>query len=388
VKKGKRPESRKAMSPMPVKAAAKGGKKMPPSSRVARAKPGAELIIENSADGIMTIDSERRILTFNAAMERLTGWKREEAIGRHCFEVLRLEDGQGINLCQLKCPLLRDVEGSYDLEGISATKDGRKLDVGINYSPLYSDDGVLQAAVANVRDMGWLRQIENLRSTLLATVSHEFQTPISIIKAYASTLARPDVQWDEATITDKLHAIEEESDRLSELVSKLLYTFRIDSGVIPLNRLAVDLPKEVYKVSQRLVKPTEAHKVEIDFPPDFPPVLADPEKIDDVLTNLLDNAIKFSPKGGKITVTGETSGNEALITIADEGVGIASRDRERVFDRFYRADSTSTKTTQGIGLGLHICKATIEAHGGRIWVKSRLGKGSRFTFTLPIAAEE
>ena len=128
--------------------------------------------------------------------------------------------------------------------------------------------------------------------------------------------------------------------------------------------------------------------MEIDFSPDFPPVFADPEKIDDVLTNLLDNAIKFSPKGGRITVTGETSGNEALMTIADEGIGIASRDRERIFDRFYRADNTMTKTTQGIGLGLHICKATIEAHGGRIWVKSRPGKGSRFTFTLPIAAEE
>ena len=107
-----------------------------------------------------------------------------------------------------------------------------------------------------------------------------------------------------------------------------------------------------------------------------------------MLTNLLDNAIKFSPQGGEITVNGKFSDNEVFVTIADEGVGIAPRDHERIFERFFRAENPSVKTSPGIGLGLHICKAIIEAHGGRIWVKSKLGKGSRFTFTLPIAKEE
>lgn len=351
-------------------------------------EPEAELILESSADGIMTIDENRCILTFNPTMERLTGWKKKEAIGRHCFEVLKVHDTQGTDICQIRCPVLREIRGPYDLEGVIVSKDAQKIDVGINYSPLPSPDGEQRRLVANIRDMGWLRQIENIRSTLLTTISHELQTPISIIKAYAGTLARPDVQWDEDTIRDKLGAIEEESDRLSELVSRLLYTSKIDSGVMPLNRLAVDLPKEVHKLAQRLVEPSELHTVEIDFPPDFPAVFTDPEKIEDVLINLLDNAVKFSPQGGKITIKGETSDNEVLVSIIDEGVGIARHDQERIFDRFYRADSSLTKTTRGMGLGLHICRATIEAHGGRIWVQSKPGKGSRFTFSLPIVQKQ
>ena len=215
---------------------------------------------------------------------------------------------------------------------------------------------------------------------LLATVSHELQTPISIIKAYASTLGRSDVHWDEQTIKDKVHAIEEESDRLSGLVSKLLYTSRLDSGEFSLNKLLLDLPQEVRRVAKRFAGRTEMHKIEIDFPPDFPPVAADPEKVEEILTNLLDNAIKFTPRGGTITIKGEVSENEALVTVADEGIGIPLRDRDRIFDRFYRVEDDSTKSTRGTGLGLYICKTLIEAHGGRIWVEGELGKGSRFTF--------
>lgn len=386
-KRRERSKSRKATTLEQVKIAASPTGKVDSSSELSEVKAEAGLVLESSADGIMTIDAERRILTFNAAMERLTGWRKDEAIGHRCLEVLRLEDTQGTNLCQIRCPIIREIKGSYELDGIIVTKDDRKIDVGINYLPLHSPDGRLLTLVANVRDMGRIREIENLRSTLLASVSHELQTPISIIKAYASTLARPDVQWDEDTIRDKLQAIEEESDRLSELVSRLLYTSQIESGVLPLNRLAVDVPKEVDKIVWRLTEITDAHKVEIDFPPNFPPILADPEKIEDVLTNLLDNAIKFSPRGGRITIKGKTSGNEVLVTIADEGIGIAPHDRERIFDRFYRAEDALVKRTQGVGLGLYVSKATIEAHGGRIWVQSRLRKGSRFTFTLPIAEE-
>jgi PAS domain S-box-containing protein len=378
-KAGKRP---------PVKAVSAPGDKPDSPPGEVNVEPEAELILESSADGIMTIDENRCILTFNPTMERLTGWKKKEAIGRHCFEVLKVHDTQGTDICQIRCPVLREIRGPYDLEGVIVSKDAQKIDVGINYSPLPSPDGEQRRLVANIRDMGWLRQIENIRSTLLTTISHELQTPISIIKAYAGTLARPDVQWDEDTIRDKLGAIEEESDRLSELVSRLLYTSKIDSGVMPLNRLAVDLPKEVHKLAQRLVEPSELHTVEIDFPPDFPAVFTDPEKIEDVLINLLDNAVKFSPQGGKITIKGEISDSEVLVSIIDEGVGITRHDQERIFDRFYRADSSLTKTTRGMGLGLHICRATIEAHGGRIWVQSKPGKGSRFTFSLPIVQKQ
>ena len=347
-----------------------------------------ESILESSADGIMTIDQERRILAFNAGMERLTGWKREEAVGNYCFEILRLRDSQGADLCQIKCPIARGAEGFIILDGTITTKDGQNVDVGMSYSVVRLPSGDLLSAVVNVRDISRLRQIENLRSALLATVSHELQTPISIIKAYASTLARPDAEWSQQTVRDKLQAIEEESDRLSELVSKLLYTSRLETGDFSLNRLLLDLPKEAHKVANRFAELTEIHKVEVDFPPEFPPVLADPEKLGEVLTNLVENAIKFSPQGGTITIKGETSGDKLLVTVADEGIGIPLRDQEQVFDRFYRVEDSLARPTQGTGLGLYICKTIIEAHGGQIRVDSEAGKGSCFTFSLPIGEEQ
>ena len=317
-------------------------------------------------------------------MERLTSWKKEEAIGGYCFEVLGVRDGEGADVCQTRCPIVRNAEGLSSLDGTITTKDGQKVDVDISYSLAHSPRGGPLTTVVNIRDISRLRQIENLRSVLLTTVSHELQTPISIIKAYASTLARPDAEWSQQTVRDKLQAIEEESDRLSELVSKLLYTSSLETGNLPLNNLLLDLPREAYKMARRLAEGTEIHKLEVDFPPDFPPVLADPEKTGEVLINLAENAIKFSPQGGTITIKGEVSGNEVLVTVADEGIGIPLRDQEHVFDRFYRVEDCSGHRAQGTGLGLYICKTLVEAHGGRIRVDSELGKGSCFTFSLPL----
>jgi PAS domain S-box-containing protein len=345
-----------------------------------------ESILESSADGIMTLDSERRILSFNASMERLTGWNKDEIIGKHCFEIIKLVDSNRTDVCQTRCPIARGADGLVYLDGTTTTKDGQNVEVGMSYSLAHSSSGELLPTMVNVRDISRFRQVERMRGALLATVSHELQTPISIIKAYASTLGRPDVQWNEQTVKDKVHAIEEESDRLGELVSKLLYTSRLDSGEFSLNRLLLDLPQEVQKVAKRFTAQAEIHKLEVDFPPDFPPISADPEKVEVVLTNLLDNAVKFSPQGGTIIIKGESSENEVLVTVADEGIGVSLRDRDRVFDRFYRVEDDSTKSTRGTGLGLHICKTLIEAHGGRIWVEGELGRGSRFTFSLPIEA--
>ena len=353
------------------------------ASRLAEEQRKAEFAMGNTADGIMAIDSERRIFTFNEAMERLIGWKEGEVVGSHCFEILRLEDRQGVDICQNRCPVATNAEGFHSLDGIITTKDGQKIDVSMSYSMARSHSGALLTTLINVRDVSRLREIEDLESTLLGTVSHQLQTPISIIKAYAGTLARPDAEWSQQTIKDKLEAIEEESDRLSDLVAKLLYTSRLGMGGLLLTRLWLSLPKEAHTVAKRLAGRTKNHKIEVKFPHDFPPVFVDPMKIEEVLMNLVENAIKFSPRGGTIRIQGETSGNEVLVTVADEGIGIPLRDQEHIFDRFYRVQDSSARVIRRTGLGLYICKTLVEAHGGRIRVESELGKGSRFTFSLP-----
>lgn len=342
-----------------------------------------DAILAMSGDGIMTIDPERRIMSFNAAMERLTGWKKSEIAGRHCFDVLRIFDSQGANLCQTICPIAEGAEGFSSFNGIITSKDGQKVDVTISYSLTRLPGGELLAAVLNIRDISRLIRTEGLSSMLLARVSHELQTPISIIKAYASTLSRPDAHWDEKTFKNKLQAIEEESDRLNGMVSKLLYTSRLEVGEFSLNKLLFNLPEQARKVTKRFARQTRTHKIETSFPPDFPLVTADPEKIEEVLTNLVENSIKFSLEGGTITIKGEVSDNRVLVSITDEGMGIPLRDLDYVFAPFYRVEYGSARKVKGTGLGLYICKTLIEAHGGRIWVDSELGRGSCVTFSLP-----
>jgi PAS domain S-box-containing protein len=357
------------------------------TSELAEERRNIEAILENSADGIMTIDPERRILSINASMERLTGWKKEEVIGSHCFEVLKLRSKNGVELCELSCPITGGIAGISSLDGVISSKDGQQIDVGMNYSVAHSSSGALLTTVVNIRDISRLRQLENMRSILLTTFSHELQTPISIIKAYANTLARTDAGWSQQTISDKLQAIEEESDHLSELVTKILYTSRLEAGELIFNKLIISIPKEAHKVAERLGQQTDIHRVVADFPPEFPSILTDPEKVGEVLTNLVENAIKFSPEGGTVIIKGESSENEVMVTVVDEGIGIALRDQEHIFDRFDRVKSSSNSTTHGTGLGLFICRSLIEALGGRLSVKSELGKGSSFSFTLPIGEQ-
>jgi PAS domain S-box-containing protein len=341
-------------------------------------------ILEMSGDGIMTIDPKCRIISFNTGMGRLTGWKKNEVVGKYCSDVLKIFDGKGANLCQTRCPIAGGINGFCSFDGVIISKDGQKVDVAMSYSLARSPTGELWTAVSNIRDISRLRRTEDLSSMLLARVSHELQTPISIIKAYASTLSRPDAHWDEKTIRDKLQAIEEESDRLNGMVSKLLYTSRLEVGEFSVNRLLFDLPEQARKVANRFAGQTRIHKIETSFPPDFPPIFADSEKIEEVLANLVENSVKFSPGGGTISIKGEVSDNRVLVTVADEGIGIPLRDHEYVFDRFYRVEYGSATRVKGTGLGLYICKTLIEAHGGRIWVDSELGKGTRVTFSLPI----
>jgi signal transduction histidine kinase len=254
----------------------------------------------------------------------------------------------------------------------------------MTYSVVYTPEGKPINAVINVQDISKLREVENLRETFLSMLGHELQTPLSIIKGYTSTLAQSNDNWDTETLRNSLQVIEAESDRLSSIMNKLLLASRIAAGTPTLTREEVQLSSLAGKVVRRLQAMTTIHSFQIEFEPDFPPVYADPTLMEEVLTNLIDNAIKYSPKGGKITISGRNIGKEVRVTVADEGIGIPKEDMGRIFERFQRTDRSVVKKVKGIGLGLYICKSIIEAHGGRLEVASKVGKGSQFTFILPL----
>jgi signal transduction histidine kinase len=209
------------------------------------------------------------------------------------------------------------------------------------------------------------------------------QTPIAIIKGYASTLAREDAHWDPATLRERLHAIEEEADRLNHLVGNVLYASRIQAGGLTMERSELDLSEMTRSVVRRFHARSPDRKISVRFPAETPLVYADRGRIEEVLLNLLDNAVKYSPRGQDIRVRGQVTDDEVNIGVTDVGQGIPLREQERIFERFQQLDNSTSRRVAGAGLGLYICRAIVEAHGGRIWVHSELGVGSTFSFSLP-----
>ncbi len=353
--------------------------------QVADERTRLNAIIENSGDGVMILGADRTIRAWNKTLTGMTGVPAEEAIGRHCYEVLNLHNRQGVSVCHTQCPLVKPPDdGRLYAEGYTQRADGIKVALADNYSPQYDEEGNTVSVIANVRDVSRLREAEELKNTLLSVISHELKTPVSIIKGYASTLMRQDANWDKGTLTEGLSIIEEEADKLNELINNLLDASRLQAGGLKLQFSYVDLTSMAEKVVEKFRPQTDQHTFSLDFPPDFPPVRADYERIREVLSNLVSNAIKYSPGGGLIRVGGWVEEDQVGIFVSDEGIGIPASEQERIFERFARVDNSLTRQMPGAGLGLFLVKAVVEAHGGRVWVDSRPGHGSTFNFTLPI----
>jgi len=357
-------------------------------SQVVREKRRLDAILEHSADGVFILDTNHNLTTFNYALSRMTGWQPADAIGRSHDEVIRWARREpGMDLTEAEAggwPL--SSRSTLYVEGDLERVDGREpTSVGITYAPLTDRDGRLVNIIANVRDITRFREAEQAKSTFVSVISHELKTPVSLIKGYASTLRREDAQWDEATILDSLQVIEEEADRLTDLIENLLEVTRLQSGLLSLQRGHVHLDRLAERVAVKFQRQSEAHTIVTEFPDDFPIVEGDENRLRQVLTNLIGNALKYSPDGGEVRVEGRVTSDEVLVSVSDEGVGIPPDEIARVFERFYRVDDALTRKTQGTGLGLFIAQSVIEAHGGHIWAESEPGQGATFTFALPRA---
>ena len=337
-------------------------------------------IIQNSGDGVMMINAYRIIQMWNKALTNMTGIPATEAIGQPCYEVLSLHSHEDRKI-------FHPQEDELYVEGIHHRADGLKTTLSINYAPQRNEDNEIIQYIANVRDVTRLREAEEMKRTLLSVISHELKTPVSIIKGYAGTLAREDADWDKKTLADGLSVIEEEADRLDRLITNLLEASRMQAGGFKIKESYLDLASMVQSVVRKLQATTDKHTITVDLPDDFPPIRGDHDRLREVLTNLIGNAIKYSPEGGTIAVHGTQGENNTVrLSIRDEGIGIPPADHERIFDRFYRVDNRLARQTPGTGLGLYLVKTVIEAHGGRAWVESIAGQGSTFWIELPAEA--
>ncbi len=353
--------------------------------QVTQDKQRLDAIIEASADGVLILDAAHRISVFNRALSRMTNFSADAALGAlHDDVIVIAVKRAGLTLSEAEANgwPLRENSAIY-VEGDLRRADGSHIPVGITYAALFDRDDRVVNIIANVRDMTRLREADDLKNTFISVISHELKTPVALIKGYAGTLRREDARWDAHTVRDSAAIIEEEADRLTQLIDNLLDASRLQAGGLKLNISDVALDQLAAHMVEKFSVEAQQHPITLDFPPNFPTVPADATRIEQVLSNLINNAMKYSPAGAPIRITGSATPREVIVTVTDQGIGIPLEEQAHIFERFYRVDDALSRRTQGSGLGLYLAKAVIDAHHGRIWVKSVPGQGSAFSFALP-----
>jgi K+-sensing histidine kinase KdpD len=228
------------------------------------------------------------------------------------------------------------------------------------------------------------QQIERLRSEAMATLSHELRTPLSAIKGYATALLLEEVDWSKPKQNEFLQMIDDECENLELMISDILDSSLISMGQLVIEKQPVRLPRLVGEIVEEFQLRTEAHRLIIDFPSDFPIIDVDPHRIRQVVRNILDNAIKYSPVGGLIMIKGEIRDEDVVISIADQGVGISPEDLIPLFEMYFRVKAPTGYHVAGTGLGLPVSRSIIEAHNGRIWAESQVDQGTTIYFSLPL----
>jgi PAS domain S-box-containing protein len=326
--------------------------------------------LETIADGVVLLDREDRVLLWNAAAEAMTGLQAADLVGRPAHEVL---PGYAENLASV------DVDGRP--QTIPVEIGTREL--WLSFSAVRFEDGTVFA----FRDLTEERVLEQMRSDFVATVSHELRTPLAAIYGAAVTLRREDLDLGEEMTNRLLAVVAEESDRLAQIVNDVLLASHLDSGQLQLRIETVDAAK----VTGHVVEAARTHlpdgvTVDLDAVPALPPVAADEQQLRQVLVNLVENAVKYSPEGGPVRVRIEQAGRGIRWAVSDQGLGIPPGERRRVFEKFYRLDPDMTRGVGGTGLGLYICRELVRRLDGRIWVEGNAdGKGSTFFVELPAA---
>lgn len=233
-----------------------------------------------------------------------------------------------------------------------------------------------------------LHEADRLRSEFISSVSHELRTPLTLIKGYSTSLLRQDTTWDEESQREFLTIIDEKTDELRDLIDKLLLSAKLEAGALKLEKEPVLIPRLIQKTVEEVASRARKHRFNLNFPRSFPVIDADARCMEQVLRNLVENAIKYSPEDSEVAITGEFKDDKILVSVSDSGQGISPEYQDKVFERFFRVDSPLTRSTSGSGLGLSIVKGHIEAHGGEVWLKSIVGKGSTFYFSLPLDRNE
>lgn len=352
-----------------------------------RRRATLDSVMRSMVDGLILVDRRGRIAYMNPRSKDLLGLSSRALTGQSpgaVYRALASRVAQSEEIqSQLEAATARP-ENTPTVEFALSTPEPRTLQA--RFFPIHGAGEEQLGLGLLLRDITREKELDQMKSQLLATVSHELRTPLASIKGFATTLLREDVDWDEVSRYEFLSIIDKESDRLSELISSLLDMSRIEAGTLRVEPEPTDLQALVQETVSGFQVMTHEHEFETRLPPHLPLVWADPRRTRQILRNLVENAIKYSPQGGSIVVAVQVQEADVRVSVLDQGLGISSQHLNHIFDRFYQVDNASTRKVGGSGLGLSISKAIVEAHRGEIWVESQPGTGSAFHFTLPLAS--
>ena len=358
-----------------------------------RARADLEALIDTSPVGVAVFDARTaQVVSLNREARRMLGALcRPDQSAESMLKVLRVRraDGQQLELdpSSLKRTLAEATAVRLE-EIVLEVPDGRKMAALVNATPILSAQGEVESLVVTLQDLTPLEELEVLRAEFLGMVSHELQAPLTSIKGSAATVLGAPSALRPAETLQFFRIIEEQADHMRELIGDLLDAAHIETGRLSVAPEPEDLAAVVDQARNLYLSGGGRNPVLIDLPPDLPRVLADRQRIVQVLGNLLSNAARHSPQSSAVRVAAVQEGEHVAVSVADEGPGIPAERLPHLFRKFARSGRQDRGRGVGPGLGLAICKGLVEAHGGRIWAESQgTGPGARFTFTLPAVEE-
>ncbi len=345
-----------------------------------------DLVIKELPMALFIVDDRLRIIEFNAAAEEITGWPRKEALGRRCADVL------ASSLCTEQCPLRESVENGRvcrERDALIRTRSGQKKAIILSSVALADGDGALEYGIELFRDATAIKKLETQKKNLISLFTHDLKVPVAIAGGFLDRL----LQGKAGPLNDKqvryLESIRREIRRLEGYILSFLDIARIESGRLELHVEPYDLGPLLREIVEgfKVQAAKKRIRLSLHLPPSLPTVAIDALQMNRVISNLIDNAIKYSYEGGSVEVIVHEGEGGPVVEIRDQGPGIAPEEQEHIFDSFYRIPENGAGHVAGTGLGLAAVKAIVEAHGGKVRLASEPGRGSSFMVMLPRAAE-
>ncbi|MGH9436734.1 MAG: PAS domain S-box protein [Terriglobia bacterium] len=350
-----------------------------------------EMILNSAGDGICGLDQNGFCTFANPAAARMLGWTPDDLTGKYLHGTLHPPAGDESRCAREQCQLelaLKDGRTHRFADDLFSRKDGTSVTVSSVISPMYNDDGCIFGAVLGFHDMTEQRALERMKDEFISVVSHELRTPLTAIRGSLGLLASGRLCHNRSRCQKMAAVGVVNADRLVRLVNDILDLERIESGRVTMEKKLCDSADLMSAAVDLMRSPAEARGIALSVHPLSIPVWADPDRITQVLINLLSNATKFSKRGSQVTLSAERRDEKLLFTVTDRGRGIPASKLLSIFERFQQVDASDSREKGGTGLGLAICRTIVTQHGGEIWVESKLGCGSNFYFSLPLRSQE